>query len=41
VVLTSDIFAPDAKLLDAQVALTIFDGRVVYDREQDAATPTN
>jgi predicted amidohydrolase YtcJ len=41
VVLTSDIFAPDAKLLDAQVALTIFDGRVVYDREQDAATHTN
>lgn len=41
VVLTSDIFAPDAKLLDAQVALTIFDGRVVYDREQEAATATN
>ena len=41
VVLTSDIFAPDAKLLDAQVALTIFDGRVVYDRDQDAATATN
>jgi predicted amidohydrolase YtcJ len=41
VVLTSDIFAPEAKLLDAQVALTIFDGRVVYDREQDTPTPTN
>jgi predicted amidohydrolase YtcJ len=35
VILTSDIFAPGAKLLDAQVAVTVFDGRVVYDREQD------
>jgi predicted amidohydrolase YtcJ len=34
VVLTTDIFAPDVKLLDANVALTIFDGRIVYDREQ-------
>jgi len=40
VILTSDIFAPDAKLLEAQVAVTVFDGRVVYDREQDAASPT-
>ena len=40
VILTSDIFAPGATLLDAHVAVTIFDGRVVYDREQDAATPT-
>jgi predicted amidohydrolase YtcJ len=34
VVLTSDIFAPGARLLDTQVALTVFDGRVVFDREQ-------
>jgi predicted amidohydrolase YtcJ len=40
VILTSDIFAPDAKLLDSQVAVTIFDGRVVYDRQQDATTPS-
>ena len=33
VILTSDIFAPGAKLLDSEVALTIFDGRVVFDRE--------
>jgi predicted amidohydrolase YtcJ len=38
VVLTSDIFAPDARLLDAEVALTIFDGRVVFDREQAGKT---
>lgn len=42
VILTSDIFAPDAKVLDSHVALTIFDGRIVYDREQDAGTaPTS
>jgi predicted amidohydrolase YtcJ len=40
VILTSDLFQPDDKLLDAQVAVTIFDGRVVYDREKDAAAPT-
>jgi hypothetical protein len=40
VILTSDIFAPDAKVLDSHVALTIFDGRIVYDREQDAGTAT-
>jgi predicted amidohydrolase YtcJ len=34
VVLTSDIFAPGARVLDARVALTIFDGRVVFDLEQ-------
>ena len=34
VVLTSDIFAPGARVLDARVALTIFDGRVVFDRDQ-------
>lgn len=33
VILTSDIFEPGAKLLDAEVALTIFDGRIVFDRE--------
>lgn len=38
VVLTSDIFAPDARLLDTAVALTIFDGRVVFDREQAGKT---
>ena len=32
--LLSDIFAPGARVLDARVALTIFDGRVVFDREQ-------
>jgi predicted amidohydrolase YtcJ len=40
VILTSDILAPDAKVLDSHVALTIFDGRIVYDREQDAGTAT-
>ena len=34
VVLTSDIFAARARVLDARVALTIFNGRVVFDREQ-------
>jgi len=38
VVLTSDIFAPGARVLDARVALTIFDGRVVFDREQSDRT---
>jgi predicted amidohydrolase YtcJ len=38
VVLTSDIFAPGARLLDTQVALTVFDGRVVFDREQAGKT---
>ena len=33
VILTSDIFAPGAKVMDAKVSRTIFDGRVVYDRE--------
>jgi predicted amidohydrolase YtcJ len=32
VILSSDIFAPDARLLDAVVDTTIFDGRVVYTR---------
>jgi predicted amidohydrolase YtcJ len=38
VILTSDIFEPGARLLDSQVALTIFDGRVVFDREQAGKT---
>ncbi len=38
VVLTTDIFSPDVKVLDANVALTIFDGRIVYDREQAATS---
>ena len=38
VVLTSDIFAPDARVLDTQVALTIFNGRIVFDREQPERT---
>lgn len=38
VILTGDIFAPGAKVLDARVAKTIFDGRLVYDRERDDAT---
>jgi predicted amidohydrolase YtcJ len=38
VVLTSDIFAGDARVLDTQVALTIFDGRIVFDREQAEKT---
>lgn len=38
VILTSDIFAPGAKLLDTRVAKTIFDGRVVYDRERTEPT---
>jgi predicted amidohydrolase YtcJ len=40
VILTSDIFAPGAKVLDAQIAMTVFDGRVIYDREQNEAAPT-
>lgn len=38
VILTGDIFEENARLLDAEVALTIFDGRVVYDRERPPAT---
>ena len=38
VILTSDIFEPGAKLLDSHVALTIFDGRIVFDREQAGKT---
>src|SRR5690606_30430974 len=38
VILTSDIFADGVRLQDARVAMTIFDGRVVYDRELASAT---
>jgi predicted amidohydrolase YtcJ len=38
VILTSDIFEPGARLLDANVALTIFDGRIVFDLEQAGET---
>jgi predicted amidohydrolase YtcJ len=38
VILTSDIFEPGAKVLDSHVALTIFDGRIVFDREQAGKT---
>ena len=38
VILTGDIFEENARLLDAEVAMTIFDGRVVYDRQRPAAT---
>jgi predicted amidohydrolase YtcJ len=34
VVLTSDIFDPDTRVLDSHVAMTIFNGRIVFDREQ-------
>jgi predicted amidohydrolase YtcJ len=33
VILSSDVFAPDARVLDATVDTTIFDGKVVYTRE--------
>jgi predicted amidohydrolase YtcJ len=36
VIFSADLFAlPNDKLLDAQVTMTIFDGKVVYDREAD------
>lgn len=38
VILTSDIFEPGARVLDSHVALTIFDGRVVFDREHAGKT---
>jgi len=38
VILSSDIFAPDARLLDAVVETTIFDGRVVYMRTPPQST---
>src|SRR5918993_445113 len=39
VILSADIFAPDARVLDAVVDTTIFDGKVVYTRP--AAAPTD
>ena len=33
VILSSDVFAPDARVLDATVETTIFDGKVVYTRQ--------
>ena len=38
VILTSDIFEPGAQPARRQVALTIFDGRIVFDREQAGKT---
>jgi predicted amidohydrolase YtcJ len=40
VVLTTDIFdAPSERVLDAQVAVTIFDGKVVFDRAEETTEP--
>jgi predicted amidohydrolase YtcJ len=39
VVLSSDIFRPDARVIDAVVDTTIFDGRIVYTRPP-SSTPT-
>jgi predicted amidohydrolase YtcJ len=36
VILSSDIFAPDARIMDAVVETTIFDGKVVYTRPQES-----
>ena len=38
VILSADIFAPDARVMDAVVDTTIFDGKVVYTRPTPAAT---
>lgn len=38
VILSSDIFAAGATLLDSEIAITIFDGRVVYDRDEASTT---
>ena len=39
VILTGDVFAPEpAQILETQVAVTIFDGRVVYDRSAKPQT---
>ena len=38
VILSADIFAPDARVMDAVVETTIFDGKVVYTRPTPAAT---
>jgi len=40
VVLTTDIFAtPSERILDAKVAVTIFDGKVVYSRPEESTEP--
>jgi predicted amidohydrolase YtcJ len=42
VILSADLFTLSAdKLLDAVVTTTIFDGKVVYDRETDAPHTTD
>ncbi len=38
VILSADIFAPDARVMDAVVETTIFDGKVVYTRPAPEAT---
>jgi predicted amidohydrolase YtcJ len=38
VILTADIFAPEARLQDTAVHMTIFDGRIVYSREEAEQT---
>jgi len=38
VVLSSDIFQPDARVIDAFVDTTIFDGKIVYTRPPSSAT---
>ena len=37
IVLSSDIFRPDARVMDAVVDTTIFDGRIVYTRPPSPA----
>jgi predicted amidohydrolase YtcJ len=37
VILSSDVLAPGARVLDAEVAATIFDGRVVFTREESSS----
>ena len=41
VILSSDIFAPGARLLDATVETTIFDGKVVYTRDPGVELTNN
>jgi predicted amidohydrolase YtcJ len=38
VILTGDIFTDPPRILDTQVAVTIFDGRVVYERDEAQTT---
>ena len=38
VILSADIFAPDARVMDAVVEATIFDGKIVYTRPAPEAT---